>query len=92
MRHAHRARRARGPRPAVELEVRDHIAWITLARPATGNRCDPDLLGALAEACATVEHAPEATVAVLRAQGASFSAGGEADGSAPDGILSLIHI
>jgi enoyl-CoA hydratase/carnithine racemase len=74
--------------------MRDGIAWITLARPATGNRCDPELLAALADACATVEHAPEAAVAVLRAQGASFCAGGEpvADGSSPDGIAALASL
>jgi enoyl-CoA hydratase len=94
MRHAHRARRARGPRSAVELEMRDGIAWITLACPTTGNRCDPDLLGALADACAAVEHASGIALAVLRAQGASFCAGGEPapDGSPPDGIGALASL
>lgn len=77
--------------PAVELDVRDGVAWITLARPSTGNRCDAELLGALAEACATIEHADDVAVVVLRARGASFSLGLAADcawsdGAWPDGV------
>jgi enoyl-CoA hydratase/carnithine racemase len=55
--------------------VRDGVAWITLARPATRNRCDAELMGGLAEACAAAEDAETARVVVLRAQGAAFSAG-----------------
>jgi enoyl-CoA hydratase/carnithine racemase len=74
--------------------MRDGVAWITLARPATGNRCDADMFGALAEACATVEHAPEVAVAVVRARGAAFCAGGEAEaeGAWPDGIGALASL
>ena len=56
-----RARRppSRHPRPAsgpaVELAVRDGVAWLTLARPGSGNRLDAELLGALVEASAAAE-------------------------------------
>ena len=60
---------------AVELVVRDGVAWMTLARPATENRLDAELLGALAEACAAVEDDERARVAVLAARGRAFSAG-----------------
>jgi len=51
------------------------VAWVTLARPATGNRCDAALLGALADACETVEDADDDRVVVLAARGAAFSRG-----------------
>jgi enoyl-CoA hydratase/carnithine racemase len=75
----------------VDLAMRDGVAWLTLARPATGNRCDAELLGALAGACATVEHAADVAVMVLRADGTSFCTGGDAaDGaSGSDGIGAL---
>src|SRR5206468_2968662 len=60
---------------AVELVVRDGVAWMTLARPATENRLDAELLGALAAACAAVEDDERARVAVLGARGRVFSAG-----------------
>src|SRR5207244_9761710 len=56
-----RARRppSRHPRPAsgpaVELVVRDGVAWMTLGRPASGNRLDAELLGALVAASAAAE-------------------------------------
>jgi len=76
-----RARRppSRHPRrtvgPPVELAYREGVAWITLARPTTGNRLDAELLGALAEACEAVDDAEEAHVAVLAARGPTFSTG-----------------
>jgi enoyl-CoA hydratase len=57
------------------VEVRGGVAWLTLARPATGNRCDAELLGGLTEACATAEDADDASVVVLVARGAAFSRG-----------------
>lgn len=86
--------RAARPGPAVELDRRDGVAWITLARPQAGNRCDVELLGALADACSTVEHADDVAVVVLRAQGSAFSTGlpdGEAwpDEAWPDGVGAL---
>jgi len=60
---------------AVELVVREGVAWMTLARPATANRLDAELLGALADACTAVEDDDRACVAVLGARGRAFSAG-----------------
>jgi len=76
-----RARRppSRHPRPAsgpaVELVVRDGVAWMTLARPASGNRLDAELLGALVEAAAAAEDDDGARVVVLGARGPAFSLG-----------------
>jgi enoyl-CoA hydratase len=77
--------------PAVEFEVRERVAWLTLARPATRNRCDVELLGGLADACAAAEDAEEVRVVVLGARGAAFSAGLPPgcrwpDASWPDGV------
>src|SRR5207247_726297 len=76
-----RARRppSRHPRPAavpaVELVVRDGVAWMTLGRPASGNRLDAELLGALVEASAAAEDDDGVRVLVLAAQGPAFSLG-----------------
>jgi enoyl-CoA hydratase/carnithine racemase len=76
-----RARRppSRHPRPdpnsAVELAVRDGVAWMTLARPASGNRCTAELMGALVRVCEAAEEADDARVVVLAARGPVFSAG-----------------
>jgi enoyl-CoA hydratase/carnithine racemase len=59
----------------VELAVREGIAWMTLARPASGNRLDAELLGALAEACAAAEGDDGVRVVVLAAEGRAFSLG-----------------
>jgi len=72
-------RAARGSRrsgsAAVEVAVEDGVAWITLARPRTGNACDAELMGALADACAQVEDEDGATVVVLAARGPRYSVG-----------------
>jgi enoyl-CoA hydratase/carnithine racemase len=67
------ARRQRAP--AVELTVRAGAAWITLARPATGNRLDAEMLAALVDACARAEDATEVRVVVIAARGAAFCTG-----------------
>jgi enoyl-CoA hydratase/carnithine racemase len=76
-----RARRppSRSPRrdrgPAVDLAVRDGVVWITLARPASRNRLDAEVMSALDEACAAAEDEDAAQVVVLAARGREFSAG-----------------
>ncbi|TMA53204.1 MAG: hypothetical protein E6J76_05130 [Deltaproteobacteria bacterium] len=60
---------------AVRFALRDGVAWLTLDRPAAGNRLDPEVQGALADACAAAEEAREARVVVLAARGRLFSAG-----------------
>ena len=69
-----RLRRTR-PDPAVEVAMRDGVAWMTLARPADQNRLGPELLAALVDACAAVEDDAAVRVAVLAARGRAFSAG-----------------
>ena len=95
-----RARRPPGrqPRPAagppVEFTVRAGVAWLTLARPASGNRLDAALLGALAEACAAAEDDDAVRVVVLGARGRAFSLGLAAgwrwpERTWPDGVGAL---
>ena len=82
---------------AVDVVVRDGVAWMTLARPATGNRLDAELLGALADACVAVEDDDRVRVVVLGARGRVFS-GGLPDGCAwpdpawPDGIGAMAAV
>jgi len=59
----------------VQFALRDGVAWLTLDRPATANRLDAELQGALVDACAAAEEAREARVVVLAARGSVFSAG-----------------
>jgi enoyl-CoA hydratase/carnithine racemase len=76
-----RARRPPSPPPhrargaAVELARRDGVATLTLARGATRNRLDAEMMGALVAACEEVEHADEVRVVVLAASGSAFSHG-----------------
>ena len=65
----------RAPAPAIEIVRRDGIAWLTLARPESQQRLDPELSGALVDACAAVEHDDRTRVVVLTARGRVFSAG-----------------
>jgi enoyl-CoA hydratase/carnithine racemase len=70
---------------------------MTLARPAARNRLDAELLGALAEACETVEHAEEVRAVVLAAAGPAFSAGlprgcAWPDPAWPDGVGALARV
>ena len=66
------------------MAVSDGVAWMTLARPATENRLDAELLGALADACAAVEDDDRVHVVVLGARGPAFSAGLPAACTWPD--------
>ncbi len=61
--------------PAVDCRVRDGIAWLTLDRPGRGNALDAELLGDLAEACASAEADDDVRVLVLAAAGRTFSSG-----------------
>jgi enoyl-CoA hydratase len=61
--------------PAVTCAVDDGVAWLTLERPARGNVLDAELLGDLADACASAEEDDDARVVVLAARGRAFSVG-----------------
>lgn len=66
-------------REAVTVTVSDHVAWITLADVQRRNSLNPVLVGQLASACAQIARDADARVAVLRAEGPVFSAGGDLD-------------
>ena len=85
------------PGPAVDLVLRDGVAWITLLRPAARNRLDAELLTGLVEACEAAEDADTARVVVLRARGPAFSAGLKRgirwpDPAWPDGVGALAGV
>lgn len=67
--------RAQASGPAVAVVVREGIAWLTLARPRTGNALDAELLGGMADACETVEQDDSVRVVVVAAAGADFCVG-----------------
>ncbi|GBD12705.1 Short-chain-enoyl-CoA hydratase [bacterium HR24] len=52
---------------AIRLEKRDHIAFITLARPQEGNPVDARLVAELADACEAIEPDPEVRVVLVSA-------------------------
>ncbi len=69
------AGRGRGRPPAVTVAVHGGVAWLELARPATGNTLDAEMMHGLAAACERVEHDEAVRVVVLAAQGRTFCAG-----------------
>jgi len=68
-----RTTRVRGA--AVVIEVSSGVAWLTLARPATRNRLDEELMCALTEACDAIEHDDAVRAVVLAGAGRHFCAG-----------------
>jgi enoyl-CoA hydratase len=88
---------ARARSAAVEIAVADHVAWLTLARPATQNRLDEETMGALADACEVVEHDDAVRAVVLAGAGPHFCAGlpramGWPPPDWPDGIASVAGV
>lgn len=66
----------RGALPGgVGLCVAGGVATLTLERPTTRNRLDPDLLAGVVSACETIDDDPEVRVTVLLGQGPHFCAG-----------------
>jgi enoyl-CoA hydratase len=59
----------------VDVAVRDGVAWITLTRPARGNRLDDEMLAGLVAAAGAAEERTDVRVVVLSAQGRDFSLG-----------------
>lgn len=91
--NAARARR----RAAVEVAVADHVAWLTLARPATQNRLDEGMMAGLAEACDALEHDDAVRAVVLCGAGHHFCAGlpratAWPPRDWPDGIASVARV
>lgn len=61
--------------PYVRRDDVDHVATLTMDRPATRNALSSAMLSALAERLAEVEADPEVHVVVLAGEGPAFSAG-----------------
>jgi enoyl-CoA hydratase len=62
----------------VELRVEDHVAWITLCRPAKLNALSVEMLSALEAHVADVDHRQDVRVVVLAAEGEqAFSVGAD---------------
>lgn len=69
---------------AVLFEQRDHVAWITLNRPAAKNTMNAEVFVRLAEAWEEVRNNPQIRVAVLTASGdEDFCCGGDLGGVIP---------
>lgn len=82
---------------AVEVTIAGGVAWLTLARAATGNRLDAETMTALVDAAAVAEDADEAVLVVLRARGPVFCAGlpeglGRPERGWPDGVAALASL
>lgn len=63
--------------PDLELTIADHIAWLTLNRPAARNALSPALLECLIDACQTLRIDEQVSVVVVRGSNAVFSAGAD---------------
>jgi enoyl-CoA hydratase/carnithine racemase len=94
-----RSRRAaaRAAGRAVQYRERDGVASITLARSATRNRLDAELMGGLVDSCAMAEDAEAVRVVILRGEGRDFSIGlpaayGWPEPSWPDGIGAVARL
>lgn len=63
----------------VQVEVRDHVAVVTLAAPERRNAFVPAMVHELLEACDAIDRDLTIGAVVVRAQGASFCAGAHRD-------------
>ena len=63
--------------PDLELTIADHIAWLTLNRPAARNALSPALLESLIDVCETLRTDEQVRVVVVRGSGPVFSAGAD---------------
>lgn len=61
----------------VKIDIEDHVAVMTVARPEKLNALDLGMLKALDEAADTVDANPDIRVAILTGEGKGFSAGGD---------------
>jgi enoyl-CoA hydratase/carnithine racemase len=59
----------------VRVELRDHVATVTLARPEKHNALDPAMFEAIVEAAERVAASPGVRVVVLHGEGPSFCSG-----------------
>lgn len=59
----------------VAVEIRDHIAWVRLARPDKLNGLDWDMLRGLVEAARQIRRKREVRAVILHGEGPAFSSG-----------------
>src|SRR5262249_42454718 len=59
----------------VELEIKGHLATITLNKPERLNALDVEMWEAIGEAASDIDAAPDVRVAVLKGAGGAFCAG-----------------
>lgn len=78
----------------VLLEVRDHVAHLTLNRPSHANAFDLETAESFAHAIDTIAREPSARAILLTGAGARFCAGGDvsAFGAADDGPAYIRHL
>src|ERR1700676_4036697 len=63
--------------PVVHLEFRDHVAYLTLARPDAANTINPQFGRDFLQAAVTLEAAPNVRAVVLAGEGKNFCFGGD---------------
>jgi enoyl-CoA hydratase/carnithine racemase len=73
----------------VRVEIEDHVATVTLARPEKHNALDRRMFDAIVEAAEYVAGAPGVRVAVIHGEGPSFCSGLDVSSgfSSEDGVL-----
>ena len=59
----------------VQLEIKGHLATITLNKPERLNALDVEMWEAIGDAASAIDEAPDARVAVLKGAGGAFCAG-----------------
>lgn len=62
---------------AIELQITNHVAWLTLNRPKVHNAFDDSMIAELLDALAHVRDNDAARVLVLQSNGKNFSAGAD---------------
>ncbi len=71
--------------PTVHLDIRDHIAFLTLARPAAANTMNLQFGREFLAAAFAIEAAPAVRAVVLTGQGKNFCFGGDLKGMVGSG-------
>jgi 2-(1,2-epoxy-1,2-dihydrophenyl)acetyl-CoA isomerase len=71
---------SQSPSPCVRLEIRDHIAHLTMARPDAANTMNLQFGRDFFAAARAIEAAPEARAVILTGEGKNFCFGGDLKG------------
>lgn len=66
--------------PTIRLDIRDHIAFLTLTRPEAANTMNLEFGREFLAAAFAVEAAPSVRAVVLTGQGKNFCFGGDLKG------------